>query len=95
MDWLGDVFCQLNEFFSSFKRVASTSLRLGRGLCHGDPLSPFLFLFCTEGLSHILYKAQEIGDIRGVQVYTSSLRITHLFFMDKTILFLHDELNSV
>jgi hypothetical protein len=32
----------------------------------GDPLSPYLFLFCVEGFSSLLWKAQEDNELRGV-----------------------------
>ena len=59
-----------------------------RGLRQGDPISPYLFLLCVEGLSAMLRKEEEHGNIRGISVAeerpkypTYSLRTTVLFFV--------------
>jgi hypothetical protein len=36
-----------------------------RGLRQGDPLSPYLFLFCVEGFYALLRKAQQEGNLKG------------------------------
>lgn len=36
-----------------------------RGLRQGDFLSPYLFLFCVEGLSHLLKEVADRGKING------------------------------
>lgn len=45
----------------------SSSFTPSRGLRQGDPLSPYLFLFCVEGFSTLLKKAQEEQRIKGVE----------------------------
>lgn len=58
-----------------------------RGLRQGDPLSPYLFLLCVEGLSNSLDKAAMEGNIHGSQVSNTAPIITHLLFADDSFLF--------
>ena len=58
-----------------------------QGLRQGDPLSPFLFLFCVEGLNALLNKAVDNGEIRGLSLCRQGPKITHLFFANDCLLF--------
>jgi len=58
-----------------------------RGIRQGDPLSPFLFLLCTEGLHGLISQAAHIGDIHGFQLCRRSPKLTHLLFVDDSLLF--------
>ncbi|CAN0872225.1 Uncharacterized mitochondrial protein AtMg01250 [Linum grandiflorum] len=58
-----------------------------RGLRQGCPLSPFLFLFCAEGLSGLLRQAEMAGTLMGMRVSRSAPRLTHLLFADDSFFF--------
>ncbi|XP_010419203.2 PREDICTED: uncharacterized protein LOC104704888 [Camelina sativa] len=58
-----------------------------RGIRQGDPLSPYLFILCTEVLSGICTKAQAAGRLTGIRVAKGCPRITHLLFAEDTMFF--------
>ena len=58
-----------------------------RGLHQGDPISPYLFLLCVEGLSAMLQNEVRMGRIKGVPVCKGAPQISHLFFVDDSIIF--------
>lgn len=58
-----------------------------RGLRQGDPLSPYLFIICVEGLSAQLKKAEARVDIHGVKLCRGALILTHLLFADDCFIF--------
>ncbi|KAL0004830.1 hypothetical protein SO802_012391 [Lithocarpus litseifolius] len=58
-----------------------------RGIRQGDPISPFLFLLCTEGLNGLIKKAERNGDIHGFSLCRRGPKLTHLLFADDSLLF--------
>ncbi|KAL0395298.1 UNVERIFIED_CONTAM: putative mitochondrial protein [Sesamum latifolium] len=57
----------------------------GRGLRQGDPLSPYLFLFCAEALSVSINMVVSQGELPGMAVSRQGPRVSHLLFADDTL----------
>ena len=78
------------EYIVRINAVESESFTPTRGLRQGDPLSPYLFLLCTEGLNALLTHAEENGNISGVKVCTDAPPVTNLLFADDSLILMKD-----
>ncbi|KAL0458285.1 UNVERIFIED_CONTAM: LOB domain-containing protein 29 [Sesamum latifolium] len=58
-----------------------------RGLRQGDPLSPYLFLLCTEAFSSMLDHAVSCHQLLGISACRGAPHISHLLFVDDTLIF--------
>ncbi|XP_050211503.1 uncharacterized protein LOC126661686 [Mercurialis annua] len=58
-----------------------------RGLRQGYPLSPLLYVLCSEGLSHIIHDAAMSKSLTSIKITHRCPSITHLLFADDTIIF--------
>ena len=69
-----------------------------KGIKQGNPLSSFLFLMCTEGLHGFIKNATRKGEIKGFSLCRRGSKLTHLFFVDDSLLFCRvnpDECNKI
>lgn len=62
-------------------------LHPSRSLRQWDPLSPYLFLLCVEGLSTLIAKKEHDGLIQGIMICSGTPHINHLIFADDSFLF--------
>jgi hypothetical protein len=65
-----------------------------RGLRQGDPLSPYLFLICAEGLSSLLLYEEGVGGIDGVRVCRNAPSVSHLLFADDSLILMKADMNK-
>ncbi|XP_058767475.1 uncharacterized protein LOC131641187 [Vicia villosa] len=67
----------------------------GRGLRQGDPLSPYLFILVSEGLSTLIKGSVARGDIHGIQICRGAPSVLHLLFADDYFLFCRANVDEV
>ncbi|KAL8133302.1 hypothetical protein AgCh_008677 [Apium graveolens] len=58
-----------------------------RGLRQGDPLFPYLFIICAEGLSSLIKHYEDMKCIQGIRIYRNAPMISHMLFADDSYLF--------
>jgi ribonuclease HI len=66
----------------------------GRGLRQGDPLSPYLFILVTEGLTALIKKSMASGALHGVKICRGAPTVSHLLFADDCFLFCRSNLEE-
>ncbi|CAM8918528.1 unnamed protein product [Rhodiola kirilowii] len=74
------------KFTICINGTLSGSIVPGRGLRQGDPLSPYLFILCSEWLSYGLSKLERERNFEGVKVCRRAPYINHLMFADDCLL---------
>lgn len=60
-------------------------LKPSRGLRQGDPISPYLFLICAEGLSALIRRAELCNSIQGPSIKSGYPNVSHLLFADDSL----------
>lgn len=78
-----------------FNGEAQGAITPTRGIRQDDPLSPYLFILCSEVLSGLCAAAQRRGTIAGVQVARGCPKINHLLFANDTMFFAKTNERSV
>ena len=58
-----------------------------RGIRQGDPLSPYLFILCAEGLSSLIKFSVANGVLEGVTVCRGGPKLSHIFFANDSLIF--------
>ncbi|KAL5763135.1 hypothetical protein ACOSP7_019399 [Xanthoceras sorbifolium] len=64
-----------------------------RGIRRVYPLSPYLFLFCTEAFLNLLDAAEIEGSLKGVRCSWHCPPMSHLLFADDGVIFCEATLN--
>ena len=67
--------------------VPKGDIRPTRGITQGNPLSPYLFLICSEALNCQLQQVARSKAIKGFFLCKNSPKISYLFFVEETLLF--------
>lgn len=67
--------------------VPSREIKPQRGLRQGDPISPYLYILCTEGLSRLIKQSIHKQKMHGCRASRCGPPILHLLFADDSLVF--------
>ncbi|XP_074374476.1 uncharacterized protein LOC141714880 [Apium graveolens] len=62
-------------------------IKPSRGLRQGDPLSPYLFIICAEGLSAMIQNYVTRQWLQGIKICRKAPSISHMLFADDSYLY--------
>ncbi|XP_074359934.1 uncharacterized protein LOC141700060 [Apium graveolens] len=62
-------------------------VRPQKGIRQGDPISPFLYILCVEGMTAIIRKYEECGMLHGGKIARGAPSISHFLFADDCYFF--------
>lgn len=66
-----------------------------KGIRQGDPLSHYLFLIVSEGLSTLIKEAVGKWEFQGMKISNPGPLVTHLMFADNFLLFCKAQVKQV
>jgi hypothetical protein len=76
-----------SAFFSILVNgVPSKPFSPSRGICQGDPLSPFMFILLAEGLGRYIKASVLEGSLKGLPLHNLQPAPSHSQFIDDTLL---------
>lgn len=87
--WIARIMQLVTTVSYSFVREGKVfgEVQPTRGIRQGDPISPYLYIICAEGLTGLLRQYEESGLIHGCKVARGAPSITHLLFAHDCYLF--------
>lgn len=86
---------QSTSFSILVNGVPKCPITPSRGLRQGDPLSPYIFLLCTEGLISLLKNSTLDMSLEGVRVCRGAPMINYLLFADDNLIFCKEKLKPL
>ncbi|KAL5554914.1 hypothetical protein UlMin_037150 [Ulmus minor] len=94
--WTGKIMACISSVSYSFQFNGQRFGHLipSRGLRQGDPLSPYLFLLCGEGLSSLLHHYEQSGKFHGLRCGIRGPTISHLLFADDSLFFIEAKITA-
>ena len=87
VDRKSDELCHYSIFSILVSGKSYGMIHPSRGICQGNPLSPYLFLLCAKSFTTLLAKAELDRRITGVSNCRGAPRVTNLLFADDSLLF--------
>ena len=87
--WIKLIMSYINSISYSvlINGVAHGCMTPTKGLCQGNPLSPYLFLLCTKGLMTLIVEAKRRRQIFGISSCKGSPIVAHLLFVDDSMIY--------
>lgn len=83
------------RFTFSLNEQLVGKVTLQRGLRQRDPVSPFLFFFCSKRPSGLLKNAEEEDELEGIRFVEPGIRVSHLLFADDGMLFFKADARNI
>ncbi|KAL6136612.1 hypothetical protein ACLB2K_061907 [Fragaria x ananassa] len=89
IEWVNLIMTTLNTVSYSFMVNGEVCgfLKPKRGIRQGDPLSPYLFILCGEGLSSLIQQFVRNQWITGMQIAPTTPTLHHLLVADDSLFF--------